>query len=102
MRTVKVIDWQTREQSQLPRFGQGNYLRKPIEQGYDIVSTQVLGNAEIEIYQAKSGIYAIYHPVFGTLDTECVFVNIPSESEVQMLINTSKERLEPIKQMFGL
>lgn len=77
-------------------------MRLLIEQGYDIMSTQLLGNAEIEIYQTNSGIYAIYYPVFGTLDTECLFVNIPSESEVQMLVSSSKETLEPIRQMFGL
>jgi hypothetical protein len=103
LKTVKVIDWQTKEQQKLPRFGQGSYMRLLIEQGYDIVSTQMLGNAEIEIYRTSIGsIYAVYHPFFGTLDTECLFVNIPSESVVQMLISNSIETLEPIKQMFGL
>ena len=102
VKTVKVIDWQTKEQQKLPRIGQGSYMRLLIEKGYDIVSTQLLGNAEIEIYRTSFGIYAVYHPVFGTLDTECLFVNIPSESVVQMLISSSIERLEPIKQMFGL
>ena len=73
-----------------------------IDPGYDLISTQLLGNAEIEIYRTSIGIYAVYHSVFGTLDTECLFVNIPSESVVQMLIGSSIERLEPIKQMFGL
>ena len=50
LKTVKVIDWQTKEQQKLPRLGQGSYMRLLIEQGYDIVSTQLLGNAEIEIY----------------------------------------------------
>ena len=102
MKTVKIIDWQTKEQQKLPRVGQGSYMRLLIQQGYDIISTQMLGNAEIEIYRTSIGIYAVYHPVFGTLDTECLFVNIPSESVVQMLISSSIERLEPIKQMFGL
>lgn len=102
MRTVKVIDWQTREQSQLPRFGQGRYMRWLVERTYDMVATQPLGSVEIEIYQAQSGVYAVYHPHFGTLECECLFVNIPSQEEVQMLVSSSKERLEPIRQIFGL
>jgi hypothetical protein len=99
---VKVIDWQTREQFQLPRVGQDNYVRRLIAQGYDLVLTQPLGRAEIEIDQADSGLYAVYHPAFGTLDSECLFVNIPSEDEVQMLVSNSQQRLEPIQEMFGL
>ena len=38
MKTVKIIDWQTKEQQKLPRFGQGSYMRLLIQQGYDIVS----------------------------------------------------------------
>ena len=43
MKTVKIIDWQTKEQQKLPRVGQGSYMRLLIQQGYDIVSTQMLG-----------------------------------------------------------
>ena len=99
---VKAIDWQTKEQFQLPRVGQDNYMRWLIVRAYDLVTTQSLGNTEIEIYQAGSGLYAVYHPSFGTLDSECLFVNIPSEDEVQRLVTNSQERLEPIREMFGL
>lgn len=101
MRFVRVIDWQSREQSQLPAAGEGNFVNWLITQGYDLVATEPLGNAEIEIYQADNGTFAIYHPTFGTLDSECLFINIPSEDDVKMLVNNSQETLEPIRQMFG-
>jgi hypothetical protein len=99
---VKVINWQNREQCQLPRVGRDSYLRWLLARGYDLVTTQPLGRSEFEIYQAESGIYAVYYPAFGTLNSECLFVNIPSENEVQMLVSNSQERLEPIREMFGL
>lgn len=93
---------QTKEQFELPRVGQNNYVRCSIARGYDLVFTQPLGRTEIEIYQTESGIYAVYHPSFGTLDSECLFINIPSEDEVQILVSNSQERLEPIREFFGL
>lgn len=89
MRFVQVIDWQTRERSQLPAAGEGNFVSWLIAQGYDLSTTEPLGNAEIEIYQADNGTFAVYHPTFGTLDSESLFVNIPSEDDVRMLVTSS-------------
>lgn len=102
MRFVQTLDWQTRERSQLPAAGQGNFVQWLIDQGYDLITTKPLGNAEIQIYQADGGAFAVYHPTFGTLDSECLFVNIPSQEDVQILVTSSQERLEPLRQMFGL
>ena len=102
MISVRVIDWQTRARSQLPGAMKGNYIRWLVAQRYDLIATEPLGNTEIEIYQAVCDTFAVYHPSFGTLDSECLFVNIPSQDEVQALVTNSQKRLEPIREIFGL
>ncbi|WP_258183822.1 hypothetical protein [Chroococcidiopsis cubana] len=40
MEFIQVVDWQTRQKWELPRMGEGSYLRWLVERGYDLVEQQ--------------------------------------------------------------
>jgi hypothetical protein len=97
MRDVKVIDWKSKKESNLPRFGEGNWIKWLITNGYDIIDQIELGQTEINLYKAEGReLYAIYCPYFINLDTERLFVDIPTEEEARLFIIAIKKMLEPM------
>jgi hypothetical protein len=97
MDKVKVIDWKSKEESKLPRIGEGNWIKWLISNGYDIIDQIELGQAEINLYKVE-GIetYAIYCPFFINLDTERLFIHISTEEEARLFITAIKKMLEPM------
>lgn len=89
---VSVLDLQTQARSTLPRWGEGNWRRWLLEQGYLLEEQVALIEAdptsEIEVYfNCTTKTWAMYHPVHhGQLDTECLDVNIPTEEQAYHLV----------------
>lgn len=101
MQAIKVINWQTKQKSQMPRIGEDNWINWLIDQGYDIIDSIRLGHTLIDLYKANSDIFAVYHPFFAGLDTECLFVNISTETEARELMTTAQQTLEAFKRLRG-
>ncbi|NJL62021.1 MAG: hypothetical protein HC903_09550 [Methylacidiphilales bacterium] len=97
---IRVIDWKTRESTQLSRTGNGNWVKWLISQGYDIIDATALGCAGIYLYKTDSleniDLYAIYFPYLAVFDIECLFINIPTEAQARTLIASVIELLQPL------
>jgi hypothetical protein len=97
METIRVIDWNTKQQFQLPRIGKGDWINWLIVQNYEIIDLVKLGYTAIEIHKANNiNLYAVYCPYFSRFDTECLFVNISQEEQARSLISIIKQQLEPL------
>lgn len=92
MAVVKVIDLQRDQKYDLPKAGEGNWMDWLADQGYLICDRIPLGYISLELYRCEcSGVYALYHPSFQGLSTECLFFNIPGEAEAQELVSLAKQ-----------
>jgi hypothetical protein len=96
----KVIDWNTRIFTKVTYTEKDNLIQWLISHKYILVNYVELENADIRIYQAKnidnSSLYAILFPDVAKLDTECLFINIPTEKEVYLLIDNVIEKVRPL------
>ncbi|AFZ03830.1 hypothetical protein [Calothrix sp. PCC 6303] len=97
MNNVKVIDWKSKHEFKLARIGEGNWIKWLVNYGYDIIDQVDLGQTEINLYKSETlGLYAIYCPYFINLDTERLFIDIPTEEEARLFIAAIKKMLEPM------
>ncbi|MBD2305681.1 hypothetical protein H6G17_09155 [Chroococcidiopsis sp. FACHB-1243] len=96
---IQVVHWQTRQRWELPRMGEGSYLRWLDEREYELVEQQHLGRGEIEIYHVTgSQTYAVYFPFLVELDVECLLVEILTQNEVREIVANVRQRWQ---QMVG-
>lgn len=94
---IQIVHWQTRQRWELPRIGQGSYLRWLDERKYELVEQQQLGRGEIEIYRVTgSETYAVYFPFLVELDIECLLVEILTENEVREIIANVRQRWQQL------
>jgi hypothetical protein len=98
--SIKVIDWKTKIFTYMTRIGKDNWVKWLISQEYQLIDSVGLGNVEIDIYQENyienTSLYAILFPDIARLDTECLFINIPTKEEAYRLISDVTKRLEPL------
>ncbi|GAB1538590.1 hypothetical protein NUACC21_12520 [Scytonema sp. NUACC21] len=103
MNPMKVMDWQTKQLSELPRSGEGNWSTWLLENGYELIDREALGYTEIKLYEnEKNRVFAIYHPIYAGLDTESLYVNIPSEEDARQLMNVAKQLVAGMGTMFNI
>jgi hypothetical protein len=103
MTQLKVIDFQTEEKFWLPKEGEGNWAEWLAEQGYIVCDRIPVGQLTLELYASSDGSpYAVYHPPFQGLDTECLFVSIPSEKQSQELVSLAQQMLGMMNLMMNL
>lgn len=103
MNPMKVMDWQTKQLSELPRAGEGNWSSWLRENGYELINREALGYTEIELYENPShGVFAIYHPMYAGLDTESLYVNIASEEDARQLMNVAQQLVAGMGTMFNI
>ncbi|MEC4813149.1 MAG: hypothetical protein SAK29_07730 [Scytonema sp. PMC 1069.18] len=101
MNPVKVMDWQTKQLSELPPLGDDNWESWLLQQGYELIDKKPLGYTELALYQQKYvGVYAMYHPVYMGLETESLYVNIPTEEQVQQLVDIAQRLISGMEVMF--
>lgn len=101
MNPMKVMDWGTKQLSELPRSGEGNWTSWLSDNGYALIDREMLGYTEIELYENEdNGVFAIYHPIYAGLDTESLYVNIPSEAEARHLMNIAQQLVTGMSTMF--
>ena len=100
---IRVLDIQTEARFVLPKAGEGNWDAWLAQQGYLFTERISVGPADLAVYFAEAnGLYALYHPAVQGLDLECLFVNIPTESDAQALIALAQQVLGYMAQMpFG-
>jgi hypothetical protein len=104
LKFLKVIDWKTRQYTQLSCTGKANWIKSLISQKYEIIDFTTLGITGINLYKTESveniELYAIYCPSLAVLDMECLFINIPTEAEARTLIASVVERVQPLIDTF--
>lgn len=92
MNSMKVMDWQSKQLSELPSTGEGNWATWLNENGYELIDREELGYMEIELYEnSKDGVFAIYHPNYVGLETESLYINISTEEDARQLIDVAQQ-----------
>lgn len=103
MNPMKVMDWQTKQLSELPSIGEGNWTNWLNENGYELIDREELGHTEIELYEnSKDGVFAIYHPNYLGLDTESLYANIPTEEDARQLMNVARQLATGMSTMLNI
>lgn len=89
---MKVMNWQTKQLSELPSVGEGNWASWLFQNGYELIDREELGHTEIELYEnSNAGVYAIYHPNYIGLDTESLYINILTEEDARQLMHVAQQ-----------
>jgi hypothetical protein len=89
---VKVVNFQTQLKFVLPAAGADGWLSWLAERGYLVCDRVAAGYVSLELYSAEeSDLYALYHPSIQGLDTEYLFVDIPTEAQARELITLAQQ-----------
>lgn len=87
LRPVSVIDVESMTSFELPHSGEqhfGDWLR---DHGYLHIEDIPLDLQALDLlYTEHLSRYALYHPILVDPDTECLFINIPSQSGCVVLL----------------
>jgi hypothetical protein len=103
MNPVKVMDWQTKQLSELPSVGEDNWATWLLEQGYELIERESLGYTALELYENEDAhVYAMYHPIYAGLETESLYINIPSQEEARQLMNVAQQLVTGMGTMFSM
>jgi hypothetical protein len=92
-KVIPVMDWQTKNYYDLPRFGKHSWIQLLITEGYELIDEVQLGNTTIDLYKTENNIYAIYNPPLASINLECLLINILSEENARILIHEIKDKL---------